>query len=679
VSPDNLHRSAQVSSDRHRLLPEVSARRSTATGEHSDPLRVLLVEDTDEDEALLLRALKSAGYVVTCRRVETAEAMLAALDAEAWHIVISDHSLPRFSSSDALACLRQRELDLPFIVVSGTIDEDGAIAILRAGAHDFVTKQNLARLGPAIRRELEDAQVRAERREAQQNLATQRDFLRLVLDTTPTLIYVKDSGGRFTLANQAVADLYGTTVTELIEGDGWHAQVDQNRVEQDVIATGEPRLVKAFETTQRGTGAPRWFDMRYVPLVLPDGTSQMLGIGTEITDQRHAEDALRSSEEQFRQAQKMEAIGQLAGGIAHDFNNLLTAILGYSELLRDQIANDPELAGDLAEIHKAGTRASELTAQLLAFSRKQVLEPRILNLNDAIADAERILRRVIGEDVSLEVGREPALLPIKADPGQIQQVIMNLAVNARDAMPRGGTLRMSTANVSRSTAGDERGTRVMAPHVVLAVSDTGSGISREVQARMFEPFFTTKGPGKGTGLGLSMVYGVISQSGGSIEVQSEPGHGTTFNIYLPACLDEIEVARVPEPMGRIDGNETILLVEDEPGVRELVHKILRSHGYSVLEAANPRAAMEIAATFANRLDLLLSDIVMPDMSGPELAQCLVPKRPEMRVLYMSGFVHGLGTTFGTLSPAVALLNKPFTPEALLRKVRECLDWHNANG
>jgi len=643
-------------------------------------LRLLLVEDNGNDAELILRAVGNAGFQPVSCCVQTASDCRAALASERWDLIVSDYSLPQFNAMGALRCLHERELDLPFIVVSGTIDEESAVTILRAGAHDFVTKQNLARLGPAIRRELQDVRDRTERRDAQRDLKVQRDMLRLVIDTNPNLISVKDGTGRFILANRAVADLYGTTVEDLIgHGEDAFSTVPDEvtrslSANHEVLHTGKPRFDDAEPITDARTGAARWFETRRVPLVLSDGTRQVLGIGTEITDRRLAQEALRVTEEQFRQAQKMEAVGQLAGGIAHDFNNLLTAILGYSELVLEQVSDQPDVAADLREIRKAGERARGLTSQLLAFSRTHLLQPRVLDLNAVVSEVERMLRRVIAEDIRFEITIDPSLSPVKADPGQIHQVLMNLAINARDAMPRGGTLRITTANAVASV-GEHRLGAPPSPQrcVALTVSDTGCGMSPDVRARIFEPFFTTKPPGKGTGLGLSMVYGVVAESGGRISVESERDHGTTFTIHLPVAQAEATGLRnTPVGHRQLRGTETVLLVEDEQPIRELVRKVLVRYGYDVLEASDVAHALEIAERHPAPIHLLLSDIVMPALSGPDLAQRVVRYRREMRVLYMSGFSNRLGTGVGVLSAGVSLIEKPFTPEGLVTSVRECL-------
>ena len=633
-------------------------------------LRLLLVEDTDDDAALMLRVLRQAAYDVEVTRVQAAGEFVEALSAEP-DLVISDHSLPTFSSTAALTALREHGLDIPFIVVSGTIDEESAVGLLRAGAHDFVTKQNLARLGPAIARELQEAQHRRERRDAQHELKVQRDFLRLVIDSNPAVIFTKDWEGTYTLANSATAAVFGLPTEEVVGRTDaeLHPSAEQAErlldADRAVMLSGQPAIYKRESITDH-SGRTRWFETRKVPLFIADAAPQVLGIGIDITDRV-------SAEEQFRQAQKMEAVGQLAGGIAHDFNNLLTAILGYSELLLDRVREHEDLAADVEEIRRAGQRASGLTRQLLAFSRKQVLEPQILDLRQVVGEVEKILRRVIGEDVRLETRSEPDLLRVRADPGQIEQVLMNLAINARDAMPTGGTLAIELANAATPRDLLHANPSVGRTCVALTVRDTGDGMSAEIKQRIFEPFFSTKSPGKGTGLGLSMVQGVVSQTGGSISVESEPSRGTAFTIYLPATPDAVTATPGTDAPIDLRGTETILLVEDETAIRELVRKVLNGYGYRVLEAADTSHAVALARNHAGAIHLLLSDIVMPGIGGPELAQQLVPLRPEIRVLYMSGFGNRLSTGFGALSPAVALLHKPFTPSGLARKVRESLN------
>ena len=378
-------------------------------------------------------------------------------------------------------------------------------------------------------------------------------------------------------------------------------------------------------------------------------------------------------EKQLRQAQKMEAIGQLSGGIAHDFNNLLGVIIGYGEALGDDLPPESSARRKCDQIVKAGQRAASLTRQLLAFSRQQVLEPKVLDLNAVVLDIEKMLRRLIGADIDFKSELSTSLGRIKADQGQIEQVIMNLVVNARDAMPRGGRLTIQTSNADL----DEDYCRLHppqqpGPHVVLSVTDTGVGMDADTQARIFDPFFTTKELGKGTGLGLSTVYGVVRQSGGHIWVYSEVGRGTTFRIYLPRVEASLEMdRRDPDSAKSLRGSETILLVEDEDALRELTRSVLVANGYTVLDAASPAAALELARLHLRSIDLILTDVVMPGMDGRALVEKLMPMRPGLRVIYMSGYT---GSTHRELlDPDAVLLAKPLTRAVLLRKLREVLE------
>ena len=382
----------------------------------------------------------------------------------------------------------------------------------------------------------------------------------------------------------------------------------------------------------------------------------------------------RALEEQLRQSQKMEAIGRLAGGIAHDFNNLLTVIKGYSELMLDELGDADPLQSEVDEIKKAADRAASLTRQLLAFSRQQVLAPKVLDLNSVVGNMDKLLRRLLGEDIDLFTVLEPGLARVKADPGQVEQVIMNLAVNARDAMPHGGKLTVETANVDL----DENYTRdhvsvKPGSYVMIAVTDTGTGMTEKVKSRIFEPFFTTKEIGKGTGLGLSTVYGIIKQSGGYIWVYSEMGIGSTFKVYLPSVEAPVELpTNLQQPAPR-RGSETVLLVEDEDGVRALMRQVLHRHGYNVLESRHGGEALLMCERHSGKIDLLLTDVVLEQMSGRELAERLLKVRPEMKVLYVSGYADDAIVHHGVLNAGAAFLQKPFTTEALARKIRYVLD------
>jgi PAS domain S-box-containing protein len=383
----------------------------------------------------------------------------------------------------------------------------------------------------------------------------------------------------------------------------------------------------------------------------------------------------RSLERQLLQSQKMEAVGRLAGGVAHDFNNLLGVILGHSDLLDQQIGADNRLRRSVEATRHAAERAAALTTQLLAFSRKQVIEPAVIDLNASVMEIEKMLHRVIGEDIELAIRPQSGLWRVKADPGQLNQVLMNLAINSRDAMPNGGKLVIETANVELDdTYGRQHLGAKPGPHVMLAVSDTGIGMDSETLSHIFEPFFTTKETGKGTGLGLSMVYGIIKQSNGYIMAYSEPGRGTTFKIYLPRTEESVSLPHKEQQEIR-RGTETVLVVEDEPALRELTCLLLEDAGYEVLESSEVEDALETAKNVQRKIDLLLTDIVMPGLDGRELASQMVLLRPNLKVLYMSGYTDDVIVDRGVLTPGTMLVQKPFTKRTLLQKVRETLDSH----
>jgi len=395
----------------------------------------------------------------------------------------------------------------------------------------------------------------------------------------------------------------------------------------------------------------------------------------EMEERRATEEALRKSEEELRHSQKMEAVGRLAGGVAHDFNNLLTAIIGYAELIATRTSSN-SLAKQNAElIRKAGEQAAALTRQLLAFSRKQILQPKVIDLNALVVEMERLLRRVIGERFDLQSHPDAENGRVKADPSQLEQVVLNLGVNARDAMPRGGKLIIRTENVTldRKTAPQISAALAPGDYVMLSVTDTGAGMDEETMSHIFEPFFTTKGPGKGTGLGLATVYGIVRQTGGGISVESDVGKGSTFRIYLPVESGPVDFTRAPlTPVEKSDNFETVLVVEDEEIVRELVCEVLEHQGYNILCAPDGIEALNLATEFDGEIHLLVTDVIMPHMNGHELASKLCALRPGMRVLYVSGYSDNDIGDHGVLDPRHDLLQKPFTPQTLARKIRDVL-------
>jgi two-component system, cell cycle sensor histidine kinase and response regulator CckA len=504
-----------------------------------------MVEDSEADAELLLYELAKSGYELSTRRVDTARAMREALETEPWDLVLSDYNMPAFTAPQALRVLAETGLDIPFIIVSGTIGEDAAVASLKAGACDFLVKGRLARLVPAIEREMREADLRRDRARA-------------------------------------------------------HAAL----------------------------------------------------------------------QEELRQAQKLEAIGQLAGTVAHDFNNMLTAILGYAELLTEQIGPDKPIGRDIQEIVNAAERAASLTRQLLAFGRKQAITPIALSVNGVAQRLEPMLRRLIKENIEIRLSLDPDTRAVLADETQVEQVLLNLALNGRDAMPRGGVLTIETR-----AARVENDTKVPAgEYVVVRVSDTGIGMSHDVQAHIFEPFYTTKARGRGTGLGLAAVGGIVKQLEGYISVASEPGRGTLFTIHLPAA--DRAAPEIVETTRRIAvpvGHETILLVEDEPSVRGFARTILTRHGYHVVDAESSEAAVAELRAHAMHVDLLLTDVMLSGKDGGELASDLRREHPELPVLFISGYADPFVRP--ELPNGCEMLAKPFTAHTLLWRVRDALGRH----
>jgi len=477
-------------------------------------------------------------------------------------------------------------------------------------------------------------------------------------------------GGGFIDCNDAFAQMFGYEREELLKLPPHVLYVGGKQERDSRIAefrkTGQ---MKDFEICYRHKNGGLVWAIQNVLLVKDaEGNDVTEGTVVDITERHRLEEMLR-------QSQKMEAVGRLAGGIAHDFNNLLTVILGYSGALHDRLKHDDEAREQAKRIAQAADKAAALTRQLLAFSRMQLLEARVINLNNLVVNLDKMLRRLIGEDIELITRTTAGLRLVKADPGQMEQVVMNLVVNARDAMPEGGTMTLETANVDldENYAAAHAGV-IPGAYVMLAVSDSGIGMSAETQAQIFDPFFTTKEMGRGTGLGLSTVYGIVKQSGGHIWVYSEVGHGSTFKIYLPQTHEADEPTIGEHPVvSTTRGSETILLVEDDSQVRDLTRSILTARGYVVLAPADAQAALSMVEQDASKIRLLLTDVIMPGISGRELARQLLGRNPEIKVLYMSGYTENAIGQHGVLEPGTYFLQKPFTPPALTNKVREILD------
>ncbi|TAN42545.1 MAG: response regulator [Nitrospirae bacterium] len=508
-------------------------------------LSILFIEDSEDDALLLVHRLKRGGYDIEMLRVETADSMTKALKEQSWDLIICDYSMPHFSAPAAINTLKKMDLDIPFIVMSGVMGEETAVEMMRAGAHDYIRKDNTVRLIPAIERELHEAGVRKER-------------------------------------------------TRLSE--------------------------------------------------------------------------------QLQHAQRMESIGTLTGGIAHDFNNILTALIGYATLLKMKLREDDPLKKFAEQILFTSERAANLTRSLLAFSRKQVLAPKPANINEIIGSVQKLLTRIIGEDIELKVVLSDCDLIALVDIGQIEQVLINLCTNARDAMPEGGMLLIETSlvfvdEICRETYPLEKAGQ----YALITVTDTGTGMDGNTQKRIFEPFFTTKETGKGTGLGMAIAYGVIKQHNGSINVYSEPGKGTTFRIYLPIreSSEEEELRKPHQQAAR--GSETLLVAEDDSDVRTIIRSVLEDFGYGVIEADNGEDAVRIFAKNRDRINLALLDLIMPKKNGTEAYRELKMLDPNIKAIFMSGYTEDIIRQKGPIENGIEFINKPLIPEELLRKIRNMLD------
>jgi two-component system, cell cycle sensor histidine kinase and response regulator CckA len=753
-------------------------------------LRILIVDDSPDDAALIVRQLQQE-FSPSYERVETAEEMGAALDKGGWHLVISDYVMPRFSGLSALQILHQRMMDIPFIMVSGQMGEDVAVEAMRAGAQDYLIKDNLSRLIPAIKRELNEAVVRRERSQAEDALnATEARFQSLVEQSLVGIFMLQDDV--FTYVNPKFGQIFGYHQDELTESKtllDLVARDDQIRVitqflrplkersrslhfyfqgrrsdaatieleangtrtqlngKPAIIGTllditerrrAEEELSKLWRAVEQSPvsvvitdllGKIEYVNPRFAevtgytvselvgqnPRILKSGTmdrefyqnlwktissgrewhgelhnrkksgelfwesgsisavknsegriTHFVGVKEDVTERKQAVD-------QLRQVQKMEAIGQLAGGVAHDFNNLLTIINGYSTLLIRGLETGSPMRKEAEQILRAGERAADLTRQLLSFSRRQILEPKVLNINVQVKSVEKMLARLIGEHITLVTRLADDIGFIKIDPGQVEQIIMNLVVNARDASETGGEIAIETGNCELDHAFTlVHPGSVAGSYVRVTVRDRGFGMTEEVKRRLFEPFFTTKEMGRGTGLGLATVYGIVKQSGGYIDVISQPGEGASFDIYLPRVFQPSDTLRRQTLEDQLEGSQTILVVEDEPGVLNLVVHTLRRRGFCVLETTDPEQGVTLFEQHMDQIDMLLTDVVMPFMSGPTLAELLTRRKPELKVLFMSGHTDNKVKFEKILEQGVQFLPKPFASDALLRKVRETL-------
>jgi two-component system cell cycle sensor histidine kinase/response regulator CckA len=638
------------------------------------PLHVLVVDDDAEHAAMVVEVLRLTD---TCRgaTIDSAHAYDPAvrmLSARPYDIAFVDYRLGARDGLTLLREIRANGIETPVVVLTGHGAEEVAVDAMKAGAADYLSKTQLSveTLDRTVRHALALHAHQQQRRQAEAAVRASEERFRALVENSSDALLLIDPEGRVQYVTPSSQRYLGYTSDDMVGRSIFDFLHPDDR---DIVAArmadtlGTPgRSVTAEVRFQHADGNVRIMEGVAVNRLDDPSVGAIVVNARDVTERRRLED-------QLRQAHKMEAVGQLAGGVAHDFNNLLTAILGYSNLLLDDVPEDHPMRRDLEEIRAAGERASSVTRQLLAFSRRQMLQPQIVDINALIRQLEKLLRGLVSAQIEVMPRLAPDLAPVKVDPGTIEQVLVNLCVNAKDAMPHGGSLTIETANVNLSAAeSDAIGPMPPGRYVVLAIGDTGEGMDEATSARIFEPFFTTREQGRGSGLGLATVYGMVKQSGGYIWVRSEPGRGTTFKIYLPPA-ESVMLQRSANRRGDLEkkqGWETVLLVEDEDAVRSLARAVLRRHGYTVLEARHGVDALRLAERHRDDIHLLLTDMVMPHMNGPELAKRLASVRPKMKVLFMSGYVDR--SAVPDLA-AVSFLPKPFTPETLARKVRLILD------
>jgi PAS domain S-box-containing protein len=765
-------------------------------------LRILILEDVPMDAELVEYELERARMPFESLRVDSREGFLQALEEFCPDLILSDYTLPRFDGMAALSLARERAPSIPFLIVTGSVNEETAVGCMKAGATDYLLKSNLARIGPAIEAALERSRAQAQKFQAEAALAaSEKRFRSLVQNSSDlvtilapdgSILYVSDSAQR--IVGYAPQDLVGNSLLSYLDGGGVHTvrellenghgtsngagpvefclrradgspvwleavgtnlltdatirgivlnardvserkRADQQLRESEeryrdlfdnasdlvYMAAPDGSLLYVNQAWQQGTAydEAEIGSMQLIDLIHPDSRAYYSRVlervlkgerldhvelvfvpksGTPITVEGNLSCTFKEGkpavvrgifrdvterkrvEEHLRRAERMQAAGKLAGGVAHEVNNMMTGVIGFSEFLLRSLEVGDDRRSDVEEIIKAGTRAADVTRQLLAFTRQQFLQPQVLDVNTVVRDMEKMLRRSLGEDHLLEFRLAPDAGHLRADRGQLEQVLINLVLNARDAIAQHGRVTIQTAPAVWDEVYAQRHGGVELPlggYVMLAVSDTGCGMDHEVQARIFEPFYTTKAIGQGTGLGLSTVYGIVKQSGGYVWVYSEPGEGSVFKIYLPAAPAEqpTQPPREEEktPSG---GSETIMVIEDEDVVRSLASRGLRDHGYTVIEARNGVQALGYVKQHPGAIDLVISDVVMPEMGGREFGHRLAQVEPGLPVLYMSGYTGDDVVQRGLLDAGAPFQQKPFAPASLASKVRGMLDHHH---
>ncbi|MGD9369121.1 MAG: response regulator [Desulfobacteraceae bacterium] len=639
-------------------------------------IHILHLEDNPMDMELVQAKLEEQDLAYRITRVQTEAKFDAVLHEGGLDIILADYQLPMYDGLSALRLAKQRRPEVPFIFVSGAMGEETAIEALTRGATDYVLKQNLSRLGPAVRRALQESRDRRDRKRAEEALAQSEVKMRCILDSVDEGFSVIDRDYHILSANKAFCNFVGKREDQII-GRLCHEMVHHST--QPCFGSSQECPVKrtfetgtghtAFHTHKDGFGTRYHVELKTYPMVDTSGTiTSVIETIIDVTEKRKLQ-------EQLVQSQKMESIARLAGGVAHDFNNMLSVIIGHTELAMGQMNPSQPIYENLREIRRAGERSAALVRQLLAFARKQTVAPKVLDLNETVAGMLNMMRPLIGEDIDLIWRPAEAVWPVKIDPSQIDQILANLCVNARDAIDGVGRIIIETGMVTIDPDLCARHSEfVPGEYVSLTVSDDGCGMDQQTMSSIFEPFFTTKEVGRGTGLGLATVYGIVKQNNGLIDVNSNPGHGTTFELYLPrhaaATVEARRHVRTVPPPG---GHETVLLVEDEASILAMAELMLGKLGYRVLSAATPSKAIRLAREHHKEISLLIVDVIMPEMNGRDLAKQLVALSPEMACLFMSGHSGDIIAQHGMLYEEVHFIQKPFSIQDLAAKVRQVLE------
>ncbi|MBN2402172.1 MAG: response regulator [Spirochaetes bacterium] len=645
--------------------------------------RILLVEDVHTDAELAQREIsKSLLSEFIC--VDTREDFLNALTSFKPDIIISDYQMPAFNGIMALKLAMELVPETPVIILTAATNEDTAVACMKAGARDYVIKEHIKRLGQAVLHTLEEKQTVSLKLKAEKELRKTEERLKELAENLSSVFFVyeiEEGNGRIAYLSPAFESIWIINREDIFKNpSSWLLTIyddDREEIKTVIECLKNPNPVpvdiqfRIIDSQKK----LKWIRTKASPILNKDGSlARIIGVADDITERKSAEEEKIILERQLAQAQRLESVGRLAGGVAHDFNNMLSVIIGYSELIKSDLTEDNPVYNNILEIEKAALRSRDITRQLLAFSRNQIISPRSMNLNNILESTQKSFIRLIGEDIKIDFLLADDLWNIKFDPTQMEQILMNLVVNARDAMPQGGRLIITTANASL----DEFYCRehpdcTPGQYVKLSVEDNGTGMDNDTLLHIFEPFFTTKETGKGTGLGLATVYGNVKQNGGCINVGSEPGRGSIFNIFIPMYNISQKIEEKMEEEKIHTANGTILLVEDEEMLRTMITQMLKAIGYNIISAAGPIEALSICDTCNTSIDLLLTDVIMPEMNGNELKKKIEEKIAGIKTIFISGYTFDTMVKRGAFIEGANFIQKPFSISDLAKQIRSVLE------